>query len=88
LHARLKAAAADAPFVHPKLAVIVQTTTEDLVERMQHALEARMKVVNARPTEVKELPKPAEPKSEAQQVSEAHMKRPMTTLDVSRFRRI
>src|SRR5215510_14584704 len=69
-------------FVHPKLAVIAQTTTEDLAERMQQALEARIKVVNAKPTEVKELPKPVAPKaSDAQQVSEEHMKRPMTMLD-------
>ena len=72
------------------LAVIAQTITEDLAVRMQQALEARMKIVNAWATEVKELPKPVEtkPVSEAQQVSEEHMKRPMTTLNTNRFRRL
>ena len=60
LHARLKAAAAAAPFVHPKLAVVATTTTEDLVERLERAREATMKVVTSRPVQVLEPPKPSQ----------------------------
>ena len=87
LHARLKAAAAAAPFVHPKFAVIAQTTSEDLVERLEKARAASAKVINARPVQVLSPPTP-KPVSEAQQVSEEHMKRPMASLDTGRFRRI
>jgi|SRR5215467_12985663 len=90
LQRRMRAAIACLLFERPKFAVVVQTTTKDLAVRMQQALEARMKIVNAWATEVKELPKPVEtkPVSEAQQVSEEHMKRPMTTLNTNRFRRL
>ena len=57
---RMRAAIACLPFERPRFAVVAQTTTEDLTVRMQQALEARMNVVNARATEVKELPKPVE----------------------------
>jgi ABC-type sugar transport system substrate-binding protein len=59
LHARLKAAAAAAaaaPFVHPKLAVVVQTSEQDLVARLERAMAEREKVINARPVQV--LPPP------------------------------
>jgi len=86
----MKGAIACLPFERPKFAVVATTTTEVLVERLNRAIGESEKVINARPTEVKKLPKPVETKavSEAQQVSAEHMKRPMTTLDTNRFRRI
>jgi len=87
LHARLKAAAAAAPFVHAKFAVIAPTTTEDLAVRMQQALEARMKVVNARATEVLPPPPKAEPQVVEDQIDEP-MAKPFAHDNKSRFRRI
>ena len=82
LHARLKAAAAAAPFVHAKLAVVATTTSEDLAERMARALAITGKIIEGRATEIKNpaqvaLPTPVE----EQQVSAEHMKRPVTTLN-------
>ena len=55
LQRRMRAAIACHPFERSKFAGVASVTAEDLAVRMQQALEARMKVVNARPTEVKEL---------------------------------
>jgi hypothetical protein len=80
---RMRAASAALPFEHPKLAVVATTTSEDLVERLERAMQARMKVINARPTQVS-VPVPAsEPL-----VSAEDMAKPMARLDTSRFRRI
>jgi hypothetical protein len=57
---RMKAAAAALPFEHPKLAVVATTTSEDLVERLQRAHEASMKVISSRPVQVIEPPKAAQ----------------------------
>ncbi len=54
---RLKAAIAALPFERPKLAVVATTSSEDLVERLERAMEARMKVINSRPVQVLEAPK-------------------------------
>jgi len=87
LSARLKAAAAAAPFVHAKLAVAAVTTTDDLAERMARALAATGKVIEGRATEVKTIPAQAKLPT-PEEVSAEHMKRPMTKLDTNRLRRI
>jgi hypothetical protein len=61
---RMRAASAALPFEHPKLAVIARVREEDLAERLMRALQASGKVINARPMQVIEPPKPL-------QVSEA-----------------
>jgi hypothetical protein len=54
----MRAAIAALPFERPKLAVVATTTSEDLAERLERAREASMKVIEARPTQVIEAPKP------------------------------
>jgi hypothetical protein len=47
LHTRMRAAMAAAPFVHPKLAVTVQTTPQDFASRLDAAIarSERAKVI-------------------------------------------
>jgi hypothetical protein len=59
LATRMRAAIAALPFERPKLAVVATTTSEDLVDRLQRAQEASMKVINSRPVQVLEAPKAA-----------------------------
>jgi len=86
LHARLKAAAAAAPFCHAKFAVVATSTTEDIAERLRRALEERMKIINARATEVLPPPPKAEPQVASPQVDEP-MAKPFAHDNKSRFRR-
>jgi hypothetical protein len=44
LIARLKPAMAAAPFVHPKLAVVAKVSEEDMVARLERALDELKKV--------------------------------------------
>ena len=69
----------------PRKNASATTTTEDLAMRMQQALEARMKVVNARATEV--LPKPQPKQVSEPLVSAEDMAKPFARLDTDRFRR-
>jgi len=80
----MRAAIACHPFERSKFAGVASVTAEDLAVRMQQALEARMKVVSARPTEVKELPKPVEPV----QVELPDHSKPFAVDNKSRFRRL
>jgi len=45
----MRAAAAALPFEHPKLAVVAQVSENDLAERLMQAIQARAKIINARP---------------------------------------
>src|SRR5262245_31617372 len=81
---RMRAAQAAIAYEHPRLAVVARVREEDLADRMLRAIEATAKVIDARPTQVMPLPKPAEP-----QVNEPpdHSK-PFAHDNKSRFRRI
>ena len=69
--------------------MVASVTEADLVERLDRAIGESSKVINVRAAEIKELSKPVGPQvSEAQQASEEHMSRPMTSLDTGRLGRI
>jgi hypothetical protein len=91
LPVRMRAAIAALPFERPKLAVIASVSTEDLVERMQRALQATGKVIEGRATRLLET-KPAQvvsPTPATQELVTAEdMAKPMARLDTARFRRL
>ena len=61
---------------------------QDLGVKLERAMEATGKVINARPAEVKELPKPGEPKQVSEPLVSAEvMAKPFARLDTDRFRR-
>jgi len=61
---------------------------QDLGVKLERAIEETGKVINARPAEVKERPKLAEPKQVSEPlVSAEDMAKPFTKLNTARFRR-
>ena len=58
---RIRVAGDAAPYLFAKYQAIAQVNEQDLGVKMERAIEATGKVINGRPAEVKELPKPAEP---------------------------
>jgi hypothetical protein len=78
---RLRAAIAALPFERPKLSAIAVGTANDLADRLMHALQATNKVINARPMQVIEAPKPVE----AEPLDHSG---PFPANNKSRFRRI
>src|SRR5262249_37552373 len=81
---RMRAAQAAIAYEHPRLAVVARVREEDLADRMLRAIEATGKVINSRPVQVLEPPKPAEP----QVVEPPDHSKPFAHDNKSRFRRI
>src|SRR5262245_12500759 len=79
---RMRAAQAAIAYEHPRLAVTAVTSDEDLAVRMQQALEARMKVINGRATEVLRPPAKAEPQVASPQVDEPMQSHSLVTTRV------
>jgi hypothetical protein len=48
------------PFEHPELAVVAKVSEQDMVDRLQRALDELKKVQNSRPVQVLEAPKSVE----------------------------
>jgi hypothetical protein len=85
---RLKAAIAALPFERPKLAVTAVTTTEDLATRLEAAIAATGKVIDARPATLIEKPTEAMPTPVREELVTAEdMAKPFARLDTDRFRR-
>jgi hypothetical protein len=72
------------PFEKPKLAVVASVREEDLVDRMERARAESARVINSRPTQVIEPPKP----TQATQVEPEPMAKPFAVDNKSRFRRL
>jgi hypothetical protein len=88
LHWRMRAAVACLPFERPKLAVTAITTTEDLATRLEAAIQATGKVIDARPATLIEKPTEAMPTPVREELVTAEdMAKPFARLDTDRFRR-
>ena len=61
---RMRAAQAAIPFEHPRLAVVATTSSDDLADRLQKAIEGTAKIINTRPTQVLPPPKVIEAEPE------------------------